>query len=137
MIQTDAAINPGNSGGALVDADGKLIGINTLITSYSGNYSGVGFAIPVNYAVNLAQQIIDGKTPTTRSWACPCPPSTSRRAATAWPLSRRLRGRRHQGSGAAEAGLQEGDIITALDGPPSKPRPTSCWTSAPRTRATT
>ena len=64
MIQTDAAINPGNSGGALVDADGKLIGINTLITSYSGNYSGVGFAIPVNYAVNLAQQIIDGKTPT-------------------------------------------------------------------------
>ena len=52
MIQTDAAINPGNSGGALVDDEGKLIGINTLITSYSGNYSGVGFAIPVNYAVN-------------------------------------------------------------------------------------
>ena len=48
MIQTDAAINPGNSGGALVDANGKVIGINTLITSYSGNYSGVGFAIPIN-----------------------------------------------------------------------------------------
>ena len=64
MIQTDAAINPGNSGGALVDAEGKLIGINTLITSYSGNYSGVGFAIPVNYAINLAQQIIAGETPT-------------------------------------------------------------------------
>ena len=53
MIQTDAAINPGNSGGALVDSEGKLIGINTLITSYSGNYSGVGFAIPVNYAINI------------------------------------------------------------------------------------
>ena len=64
MIQTDAAINPGNSGGALVDDEGKLIGINTLITSYSGNYSGVGFAIPVNYAINLAQQIIAGETPT-------------------------------------------------------------------------
>ena len=64
MIQTDAAINPGNSGGALVDDEGKLIGINTLITSYSGNYSGVGFAIPVKYAVNLAQQIIAGETPT-------------------------------------------------------------------------
>ena len=63
-IQTHAAINPGNSGGALVDSNGKLIGINTLITSYSGNYSGVGFAIPVNYAVNIAQQIIEGKTPT-------------------------------------------------------------------------
>ena len=59
----DAVIRT-DRGGALVDADGKLIGINTLITSYSGNYSGVGFAIPVNYAVNLAQQIIDGKTPT-------------------------------------------------------------------------
>ena len=63
LIQTDAAINPGNSGGALVDSQGKLIGINTLITSYSGNYSGVGFAIPVNYAMEVANTIIEGKTP--------------------------------------------------------------------------
>lgn len=63
LIQTDAAINPGNSGGALVDKNGKLIGINALIESDSGNYSGVGFAIPVNYAINLSKQIIDGKTP--------------------------------------------------------------------------
>ncbi len=47
-----------------MDAQGKLIGVNTLITSYSGNYSGVGFAIPVNYAVQLAQDIIEGKEPT-------------------------------------------------------------------------
>ncbi len=63
MIQTDAAINPGNSGGALVNENGELIGINTLITSYSGNYSGVGFAIPSNYAISIAQSIIEGKEP--------------------------------------------------------------------------
>ena len=63
MIQTDAAINPGNSGGALVNDNGELIGINSMIESYSGSSSGVGFAIPVNYAINIAQQIIDGETP--------------------------------------------------------------------------
>jgi putative serine protease PepD len=62
MIQTDAAINPGNSGGALVNAEGKLIGINTLINSASGSSSGVGFAIPSNYALNIANQILAGKT---------------------------------------------------------------------------
>jgi AraC-like DNA-binding protein len=61
MIQTDAVINPGNSGGALVDADGKLIGINAMISSYSGDYAGVGFAIPVNYAIQIAQNVIEGK----------------------------------------------------------------------------
>ncbi|MDO4437242.1 MAG: trypsin-like peptidase domain-containing protein [Coriobacteriaceae bacterium] len=63
MIQTDAAINPGNSGGALVNDRGELIGINSVIESYSGSSSGVGFAIPVNYAIDIANQIIDGKTP--------------------------------------------------------------------------
>ena len=63
MIQTDAAINPGNSGGALVNAEGELIGINSVIESYSGSSSGVGFAIPVNYAINIANQIIAGETP--------------------------------------------------------------------------
>ena len=118
MIQTDAAINPGNSGGALVDADGKLIGINTLITSYSGNYSGVGFAIPVNYAVNLAQQIIDGKTPTHAQLGVSLSTVNAQNAkryglsvdegASVAAVS--------EGSGAAEAGLQEGDIVTKFDG---------------------
>lgn len=58
LIQTDAAINPGNSGGALVDANGKLIGINTLIQSTSGSSAGIGFAIPVDYAMDVADQII-------------------------------------------------------------------------------
>ena len=118
MIQTDAAINPGNSGGALVDDEGKLIGINTLITSYSGNYSGVGFAIPVNYAVNLAQQIIAGETPThaqlgvslsTVSAATASryglPVDTGAYVAAVTP-----------DSGAAAAGIVPGDIVTAFDG---------------------
>ncbi len=56
MIQTDAAINPGNSGGALVDAEGRLIGINTAILSHSGGNQGIGFAVPVN----LARSVMDG-----------------------------------------------------------------------------
>lgn len=118
MIQTDAAINPGNSGGALVDADGKLIGINTLITSYSGNYSGVGFAIPVNYAVNLAQQIIDGKTPTHAQLGVSLS-TVNAQNAQRYGLSvdeGAYVAAVSEGSGAAEAGLQEGDIITKFDG---------------------
>lgn len=118
MIQTDAAINPGNSGGALVDADGKLIGINTLITSYSGNYSGVGFAIPVNYAVNLAQQIIDGKTPTHAQLGVSLS-TVNAQNAQRYGLSvdsGAYVAAVSEGSGAAEAGLKEGDIITKFDG---------------------
>ncbi|MCL2756515.1 MAG: trypsin-like peptidase domain-containing protein [Coriobacteriia bacterium] len=61
LIQTDAAINPGNSGGALVDSQGRLIGVTTLISSSSGSNSGVGFAIPSNYAMNIAEQIMSGE----------------------------------------------------------------------------
>ncbi len=57
-IQTDAAINPGNSGGALVDLDGKLVGINTAIVTRSGGYQGVGFAIPVNVAVDVMEDLL-------------------------------------------------------------------------------
>ena len=120
MIQTDAAINPGNSGGALVDDEGKLIGINTLITSYSGNYSGVGFAIPVNYAVNLAQQIIAGETPTHAQLGVSLS-TVNDQAAASYGLaaeSGAYVAAVSQGSGAEAAGLQEGDIITALDGEP-------------------
>ena len=65
VIQTDASINPGNSGGALVDVDGKVVGINVAIASASGEDSagagsiGVGFAIPIDQAERIAQEIID------------------------------------------------------------------------------
>ncbi|MGZ5089118.1 MAG: trypsin-like peptidase domain-containing protein, partial [Usitatibacter sp.] len=67
FIQTDAAINPGNSGGALVDANGNLIGINTLIFSRSGGYQGIGFAIPVSLAKRVMEQIIETGS-VTRGW---------------------------------------------------------------------
>lgn len=118
MIQTDAAINPGNSGGALVDSDGKLIGINTLITSYSGNYSGVGFAIPVNYAVQLAQQIIDGETPTHAQLGVSMTTinsSIASRYGFAVDAGAYV-SEVTAGGGAEAAGIQSGDIITAFDG---------------------
>jgi serine protease Do len=58
FIQTDAAINPGNSGGALVDSEGRLIGINTAILSRSGGNQGIGFAIPVNLTRDVMQDLI-------------------------------------------------------------------------------
>src|SRR5262245_1199264 len=62
FIQTDAAINPGNSGGALVDSDGRLIGINTAILSRSGGNQGIGFAIPTNLARDVMESLVkDGK----------------------------------------------------------------------------
>jgi serine protease Do len=58
LFQTDAAINPGNSGGPLLNSDGEVIGINTAILSLSGGYQGIGFAIPVNRAKDIATQLI-------------------------------------------------------------------------------
>lgn len=58
FIQTDAAINPGNSGGPLLDIKGQVIGINTAIATESGGYQGIGFALPINLAVNVYNQII-------------------------------------------------------------------------------
>ena len=58
MIQTDTAINPGNSGGPLLDSDGRMIGINTMIYSTSGSSAGVGFAVPINTAKRVVAEII-------------------------------------------------------------------------------
>lgn len=118
MIQTDATINPGNSGGALVDADGKLIGINSMIESASGSSSGVGFAIPVDYAMDLAQQIIEGKTPTHAQLGVSMAQIDSQMARY-YGLSTDSGvyvASVYDGTGAAEGGLERGDIITAFDG---------------------
>lgn len=118
MIQTDAAINPGNSGGALVNANGELIGINTLISSYSGNYSGVGFAIPSNYAISLAESLIAGEEPTHASLGVTMTTVNS-------SIAERYGFSTDEGayvssvvpgSAAEQAGIKVGDIITAFDG---------------------
>ncbi|MDR2587651.1 MAG: trypsin-like peptidase domain-containing protein [Coriobacteriales bacterium] len=120
MIQTDAAINPGNSGGALVNAEGKLIGINTLISSSSGTSAGVGFAIPSNYAMNIAQQIMAGKEVVHAFLGVQLrtvePGSTSSldSGVQAGAYISKVVG----GSPAESAGLKEGDVITKLDGSP-------------------
>jgi S1-C subfamily serine protease len=62
VLQTDAPINPGNSGGALADANGSIIGINTAIVGSRGGSVGVGFAIPVDVALDQARQIIGSAT---------------------------------------------------------------------------
>ena len=58
FLQTDAAINPGNSGGPLLNINGEVIGINTAIASRSGGYQGIGFALPINQAVMVYNEII-------------------------------------------------------------------------------
>lgn len=118
LIQTDAAINPGNSGGALVDRNAKLVGINTLIASYSGNYSGVGFAIPIDYAISIAEQLIAGKTPTHAQLGVSLSTVNSAMAQR-YGLSANQGAYVAQvqsGSGAANAGIRVGDIITKADG---------------------
>ncbi|WP_085831113.1 S1C family serine protease [Collinsella vaginalis] len=113
MIQTDAAINPGNSGGALVNSNGELIGINSVIESYSGSSSGVGFAIPINYAKNIADQIIAGQTPVHPylGVTLTTPRTSSSSDATGAQVVSV-----EEGGPAAEAGIQQGDVITAVDG---------------------
>ena len=67
FIQTDAAINPGNSGGALIDSEGALVGINTLIFSRSGSFEGIGFALPAALALEVAQEI-ESQGQVIRGW---------------------------------------------------------------------
>lgn len=118
MIQTDAAINPGNSGGALVNDEGKLIGINSVIESYSGSSSGVGFAIPVNYAINIADQIIAGETPVhpyLGASLMSVNAYNARRDNLAVDSGAYVVEVTADGP-AATAGIEAGDIVTAVDG---------------------
>jgi len=120
VIQTDAAINPGNSGGALVDLQGRLVGINTAIVSRTGVNEGVGFAVPVRQAVVSSDQLIEqgfvrypllGITGT----------DINAQVAAAFELQNR-RGAVvdtvQSGSGAEVGGMRAGDVIVAVDGLP-------------------
>lgn len=120
FIQTDAAINPGNSGGALINLDGKLVGINTAIISRSGGNQGIGFAIPVNLAKNIMNQLIETGT-VKRGYLGITGKGIDRTMARALELDKPqgvIVGGVQDDTPADEAGLKEGDVITSLNGKP-------------------
>ncbi|ACB75010.1 DegQ family serine endoprotease [Opitutus terrae] len=118
FIQTDAAINPGNSGGALVDAEGRLIGVNTAILSRSGGFQGIGFAIPSNLARNVMEQLAStGKV--VRGYLGVTIQDITAELAEHFDLPNRagaLVAEVQPDSPAAKAGLKGGDVVTKIDG---------------------
>ena len=117
FIQTDAAINLGNSGGALLDAWGRLVGINTAIVSSSGGSIGLGFAIPVNMVLNVASNLIkSGEVP--RGMLGLIPDDLSREMADAFGLENARGALVYQvfeDSPASRGGIRHGDIIIKID----------------------
>jgi serine protease Do len=118
FLQTDAAINPGNSGGPLLNLDGAVIGINTAIFSQSGGYMGIGFAIPVNLARNVMDNLVKhGKV--TRGWLGVSIQNITPDMADALGLKERkgaLIGDVLPGGPAEKAGLKRGDVVISLMG---------------------
>ncbi|MEV7969845.1 trypsin-like peptidase domain-containing protein [Sphaerisporangium sp. NPDC088356] len=111
-IQTDAAINPGNSGGALVDASGQVVGINSAIATNGGDGNiGVGFAIPINTAHQVADQLIKSGKATHAFLGVNLADATG-------DAQGAVIGSVQTGSPADQAGLKAGDLITKIDGKP-------------------
>jgi serine protease Do len=124
FIQTDAAINPGNSGGALVNMKGELIGINTAIFSRTGGSEGVGFAISVGIAKDIAASLIEtGKV--VRGWMGVAIQELTPALAQSFQLPEDRQGgvlisEVHEDGPSAKAGLQRGDVIIEYGGEPVK-----------------
>lgn len=118
FIQTDASINPGNSGGALVNLRGELIGINTAILAPSGGNVGIGFAIPSNMATTIKQSLVEhGEV--RRGLLGVTTQDLTPELTQAFNLQSRhgaVISRVQENSSAAQAGLEPGDIIIAIDG---------------------
>jgi S1-C subfamily serine protease len=117
-IQIDAAINPGNSGGALVDQRGRLIGVNSAIYTESGSAAGIGFAVPVDTALTVAGQLIEG-----RKVAHPFIGLVGETLTPSLANQRKLTVQKGavvestmKGFGADKAGVQKGDVVTEVDG---------------------
>jgi len=118
FLQTDAAINPGNSGGALVDMNGKLVGINTMIFSQSGGSVGIGFAIPSNLVRFYADNAIAGRK-VERPWLGAQMETVTREMASTLGLERvsgAVITRLTSSGPATKAGMQLGDVIVNVDG---------------------
>jgi serine protease Do len=119
FIQTDAAINMGNSGGALVDINGRLLGINSAIFSRSGGNQGIGFAIPANLAREVMQSLRD-KGRVVRGYIGTSVQTLTPEIADAMKLKGQqtgaLVGEVEPNAPAAKAGIKTGDVITAVNG---------------------
>ncbi|WP_031550731.1 Do family serine endopeptidase [Parvularcula oceani] len=119
FIQTDAAINPGNSGGALVDASGKLLGVNTAIYSRSGGSNGIGFAIPGNLVQRVVASAAGGEAMVRRPWLGVRAERVDSRIAQAVGLDRprgALIADVYPDGPADEAGLEPGDVVLSIAG---------------------
>ncbi len=118
FIQTDASINPGNSGGALVDVEGRLVGVNTAIISGTGGNMGIGFAVPINMARIVMDRIIkDGRV--VRGFLGVSIQPVTPELAEQFKLpnqSGALVGGVQEPSPAADAGIEAGDVIVEFDG---------------------
>ena len=117
-IQTDAPINPGSSGGALVDASGKVVGINTLIFTQSGGNEGIGFAAPSSIVKTVFESIRD-RGRIRRGEVGVFPQTITPALASALKLDREwgvVLGDVYPGGPAAQAGIQTGDVLLALNG---------------------
>ena len=117
FLQTDVAINPGNSGGPLFDLDGKVVGINSQIYSRSGGYQGLAFAIPINVAVDVANQIID-KGEVSRGYLGVRMSEVDSDLADALGMKKpygALINDVEEGESADKAGLMPGDVIIEFD----------------------
>jgi Do/DeqQ family serine protease len=119
FIQTDAAINPGNSGGALVDLNGRLVGINTAIYSRSGGSQGIGFAIPANMVRVVVASARGGSAAVKRPWLGAKLQEVTPEIADSIGLKRpsgALVANVAAGGPAARAGIKTGDVIVSIDG---------------------
>ena len=109
MVQTDAPINPGNSGGPLINLAGEVVGINDLIFTESGSNAGVGFAISIDLAIIIAEQLLDGEEPRfALLGVSTTPASNGERGAQVQSVQ--------PGSAADGGGIEAGDIIVGLNG---------------------
>jgi len=108
LHQTDASINPGNSGGALADREGRVIGINVQIFTTTGSNSGIGFAVPIDLAYQLAEQIVSGSPIETAFLGVTGEDATGERAGARITSI-------ESGGPAEEAGLVIGDVVVAVD----------------------